>query len=97
MGSLGPGEIIVLALILLIAFGVGAKRIPEFARSLGQAKNEFKRGLKDGSQPVPVEGPCPFCDTDVAPESKFCPGCARSAEDIVTARAKKVEAKPKSA
>ena len=43
MPSLGPSEIIILALILLIAFGVGAKRIPEFARSLGQAKNEFKR------------------------------------------------------
>lgn len=97
MPSLGPGEIIVLALILLIAFGVGAKRIPEFARSLGQAKNEFKRGLKDSAEPVPVEGPCPFCGTDVPVESKFCPGCARSAEDIIAARGKEAEPKSKSA
>ncbi|MBR0459298.1 MAG: twin-arginine translocase TatA/TatE family subunit [Victivallales bacterium] len=39
--SLGPGEIIVIVLIVLLLFG--AKRIPELARSLGRASYEFKK------------------------------------------------------
>ncbi|HKZ75026.1 MAG TPA: twin-arginine translocase TatA/TatE family subunit [Actinomycetota bacterium] len=27
----------------------GAKKLPEFARSLGRSSSEFKRGMKDGA------------------------------------------------
>jgi len=47
MGKLGTWELIVIVLGLLLLFG--AKRIPEIARSLGQALNQFKRGMKDAS------------------------------------------------
>jgi sec-independent protein translocase protein TatA len=47
MGRLGTWELIVIVLGLLLLFG--AKRIPEIARSLGQALNQFKRGMKDAS------------------------------------------------
>lgn len=87
--SLGPGELIPILLILLLLFG--ATRLPKLARSMGQAGKEFKDGLKEGYKEEPVEGPCPFCGVEVAPESKFCPGCAKPAEAIVAERAKQAQ------
>jgi sec-independent protein translocase protein TatA len=40
MGSLGPFEIILIFLVILLIFG--AKRIPEIARGLGKGIREFK-------------------------------------------------------
>ena len=87
--SLGPGELIPILLILLLLFG--ATRLPKLARSMGQAGKEFKEGLKEGYKEEPVEGPCPFCGVEVAPDSKFCPGCAKPAEEIVAERTKKAQ------
>ena len=39
--SLGIPEVIVIVLVVLLLFG--AKRIPEMARSLGRAQNEYKK------------------------------------------------------
>jgi sec-independent protein translocase protein TatA len=41
----GP-ELIIILIVILLLFG-GAK-LPSLARSLGQAQNEFKKGLKEG-------------------------------------------------
>ncbi len=90
--NLGPGELIPILLILLLLFG--ATRLPKLARSMGQAGKEFKEGLKEGYKEEPVEGPCPFCGVQVAPDSKFCPGCAKPADEIIAERAKQT---PKSA
>ena len=43
--SLGPWEIILIVLLILLLFG--AKRIPEIARSLGRASYEFKKAKKE--------------------------------------------------
>jgi sec-independent protein translocase protein TatA len=43
--SLGPTELIIILLIVLLLFG-GAK-LPSLARSLGQAQKEFKKGMED--------------------------------------------------
>lgn len=43
----GPLEIVLIVIALLLLFG--AKRIPEIARSIGQALREFKKGLRDSS------------------------------------------------
>lgn len=43
---IGHTEILVIALVVLVLFGAAA--IPRFARSLGKAKKEFQKGLKEG-------------------------------------------------
>jgi sec-independent protein translocase protein TatA len=43
-----PGLIQLLICIAVIALLFGANKIPEFARALGKAKGEFKKGLKAG-------------------------------------------------
>lgn len=91
MSGIGLPELLIVLTILLVFFG--AKRLPTLARSMGQASKEFKSGMKEGYTAPPVEGPCPFCGVMVLADSKFCPGCGKPAEDIVTARAK--EATPK--
>ena len=46
MFGLGPTELMVILVIVLVLFG-GAK-LPKLARSLGQAKNEFEAGTTEG-------------------------------------------------
>jgi sec-independent protein translocase protein TatA len=89
MSGIGPMEIVLIVIALLLLFG--ATRLPKLARSVGQAGKEFKEGLKEGYVAQPVEGPCPFCGVEVPPDSKFCPGCAKSADEIVAERDKKAQ------
>ena len=44
--NLGPTELIIILVVVLVLFG-GAK-LPQLARSLGQAQKEFKDGLAEG-------------------------------------------------
>lgn len=46
--NFGPTELIIILLIILLIFG-GAK-LPQLARSLGQAKHEFEKGASDGKK-----------------------------------------------
>jgi sec-independent protein translocase protein TatA len=46
--NIGPAELIVAAAVIVLLFG--AKKLPELARSLGQAKAEFQKGT---SEPAP--------------------------------------------
>tara|TARA_A100001015_G_scaffold316836_1_gene432153 strand:+ start:1611 stop:1808 length:198 start_codon:yes stop_codon:yes gene_type:complete len=41
----GSTEIIIIVLIVFLLFG--AKSLPKFARSLGEARKELKKGLED--------------------------------------------------
>ena len=45
MFGLGPTELIIIAVIILLIFG--AKRIPEIGKGLGGAINEFKKVKKE--------------------------------------------------
>ena len=45
MGSIGPFEIIVIVLVVLLLFG--PKRIPDLARALGKASHEFKKAKEN--------------------------------------------------
>lgn len=87
MSGIGAPEILLFLLVLLLMFG--ASRLPKLARSMGQAGKEFKSGMKEGYVEQPVEGPCPFCGTDIPADSKFCPGCSKPAAEIVAEKEKK--------
>ncbi len=80
----GGPELIIILVVLLFLFG--AKKLPELARSMGQASKEFKSGLKEGQKAPKVEGPCPFCGVEVPAEAKFCPSCGKNSADIVAER-----------
>lgn len=41
----GTGEIILIVVVLVLLFG--AKRIPDLARSVGQALHMFRKGMKE--------------------------------------------------
>lgn len=43
---IGTTELIVILVVVLVLFGATA--IPRLARSLGRAKKEFEKGLKEG-------------------------------------------------
>jgi sec-independent protein translocase protein TatA len=45
MFNIGPQELFILFLIVLLVFG--AKRIPEIGRSIGRGIQEFKKGMRD--------------------------------------------------
>jgi sec-independent protein translocase protein TatA len=49
-GWLGGGELMVVLVVALILFG--SKRIPEFAKGLGQAMKEFKKASNDVSNEI---------------------------------------------
>ena len=45
MFNLGPGELILILVIVLVVFGPG--KLPEVGKSMGKAINEFKKASKD--------------------------------------------------
>ena len=52
--NMGPWQLIICLVVAFVLFG-GAKKLPEFARSLGKAKNEFKKGLEEGAKESEAE------------------------------------------
>jgi sec-independent protein translocase protein TatA len=46
---LSPIELIVIAIVVIVLVMWGPKKIPELARSLGRAKKEFDKGVKETS------------------------------------------------
>lgn len=57
MGSLGPFELVLIFLAILLLFG--AKRIPEIARGLGKGIREFKDATTDIKRELTVEDESP--------------------------------------
>lgn len=53
MGAIGPGQIILIALIVLLLFG--GKKIPELMRGLGKGVKEFKDATNSESEPKDSE------------------------------------------
>ncbi len=52
---IGTTELIIIVAVILVLFGATA--IPRFARSLGRAKREFEKGLKEGQEEEEAEEP----------------------------------------
>ena len=51
--GMGPTELIVILVILLILFG--GSKLPGLAKGLGQSIKEFKKSSKDDPEPEPVK------------------------------------------
>ena len=45
LGNIGAGEIVIVALVLLLLFG--GKKIPELMKGLGKGVKSFKDGMKE--------------------------------------------------
>lgn len=48
MPSIGPTELIIILIVVLLLFG--STRLPKLARSIGEASKEFKKGVADGGK-----------------------------------------------
>ena len=70
--TLGPTELILILVIVIIFFGVG--RLPEVFGGLGKGIREFRRAAKDGSEEEEEEGS----------EQTDAPPAAESAAPAVT-------------
>ena len=49
----GSTELIIIAIIVVVLFGASA--IPKFAKSIGQAKKEFEKGIKESNTEESLE------------------------------------------
>ena len=50
LGNWGAGEILIIALVVLLLFG--GKKIPELMKGLGKGVKSFKDGMKDVEQEI---------------------------------------------
>ena len=66
-GWIGPWEILILLLIVLLVFG--PKRLPELGRSVGRGMREFKDSVKGGGEEKAPELP-PAEDETTAAETR---------------------------
>lgn len=55
LNNLGMGEIVIIALIVLLLFG--GKKIPELMRGIGKGVRSFKEGINDVKEEInkPIE------------------------------------------
>lgn len=89
MAFAGMEWIIILIVVVLLFFG-GAKKIPQFAQSIGRARGEYERGklevekeiaaerVKAAQAPAPATQPpwtCAKCGASGAADVQFCPKC----------------------
>jgi len=51
LGALGPTELIVIVLIVILLFG--GRKIPELMKGIGQGMKEFKKASREGDLPDP--------------------------------------------
>ena len=53
LGNIGAGEIIIVALVILLLFG--GKKIPELMKGLGKGVRSFKDGINDIEKEINAE------------------------------------------
>jgi sec-independent protein translocase protein TatA len=58
---------VIIAIVAIVVL-FGAKKIPEMARSLGRAQNEFKKGMREGASETDAAEHSE--DTEERPERK---------------------------
>ena len=53
MPSLGPAELMIIFLIVIVLFG--ASRLPQIGKGLGEGIKNFKKGMKGDDTPDQIE------------------------------------------
>lgn len=53
IGNFGAGEIIIVALVVLLLFG--GKKIPELMKGLGKGVKSFKDGMKEIEKDIDID------------------------------------------
>jgi sec-independent protein translocase protein TatA len=53
LGNLGTGEIVIIAIIVLLLFG--GKKIPELMKGIGKGVKNFKDGVKGLEDDIKIE------------------------------------------
>ena len=53
LGNIGAGEIIIVALVVLLLFG--GKKIPELMQGIGKGVKSFKDGLKEVEKDIDLD------------------------------------------
>ena len=53
LGNLGTGEIIIIAIIVLLLFG--GKKIPELMKGIGKGVKNFKDGVKGLEEDIKID------------------------------------------
>lgn len=82
---IGPDILIVGAVILVLLFG--GSKLPELARALGSAKNEFEQASKDagakgsGTAAPGATGTEPSTPASTSPPSSSAPSSSPAADD----------------
>ncbi|MEK6796078.1 MAG: twin-arginine translocase TatA/TatE family subunit [Spirochaetota bacterium] len=69
--NIGPMEIGLIAVVVLLLFG--ARKLPELARSAGKAMTEFKKGMRDLTDPTIIDAPPPVQSEPPALEQNAVP------------------------
>ena len=55
LGGLGPTELIIVLVIILVVFGAG--KLPDIASGLGKGLKDFKKALQEPEEPTKLEPP----------------------------------------
>ena len=55
LGGIGPTELIVILVIILVVFGAG--KLPDIASGLGRGLKDFKKAMQEPDAPDPEEPP----------------------------------------
>lgn len=50
LANLAGPDTVILVVVVLLVFLFGGSQLPKFARGLGSASHEFRKGLEEGSQ-----------------------------------------------
>lgn len=67
MFNLGPGEMFVLVVLVLLIFG--PSQIPKMARGLGEAMREFRKAQRELHNEINRDEPTPHRLSGAAPEA----------------------------
>lgn len=77
--GIGPWEIVILLIILVVVFGAG--RLSQISGAMGRSVREFRTAVNEPQKAQVVETPaapaviCANCQTSNPATNKFCSGC----------------------